>query len=405
MINKALKHIRVIVVDDDHFILRQMERMLRRIGIENLTCTDSADQALRYLARRTPETDLLITDLNMPDLDGIELMRHLSSMGLDIAVILMSGEDSRILHTAEQIARERQINILSSLEKPVKQEMLQTLIQGSEMSTVMQSRHPDFTDIRHALQNAVDQQQLTAYYQPQIEIETGRIIGAEALARWQHPERGMISPVRFIPLAEEMNLIGELTRQIYTQAFREVAELDNQGTPLQISVNFSSKGLTQTDTPEIVYRCLNQSGLSPERVTIEVTESMLANDMITSLEILTRFRLKGMNLAIDDFGTGFSTLEQLQKIPFNELKIDRSFVHNADKNKVSMAILESSLNLANRLNLHTVAEGVEDEHDLKLVSAFNCERVQGYYFAKPMSFSELQQWLNNDALSCKPALR
>lgn len=180
-----------------------------------------------------------------------------------------------------------------------------------------------------------------------------------------------------VGLAEKMNLIGDLTKQVWEKSFRGIAELDQLGHPLQISINFSTNGLNDLDIPEKVSESLIEYAIPPERVTIEVTESMLAKDMLTSMEILTRFRLKGMNLAIDDFGTGFSTLEQLQKIPFNELKIDRSFVHNADKNRVSLAILESSLNLANNLNLHTVAEGVEDEHDLDLVRVFDCERVQG----------------------------
>ncbi len=395
MIEKALKQLRVIVVDDDHFILRQMERMLNRLGIEQAIYTDSADQALRYLARRTPVTDLLITDLNMPDLDGIELMRHVSSMKLNVAVILMSGEDSRILHTAEQIARERQINILSSLEKPVQQEALHRLICSSAINTAMQARNEDLHDLELELQQAIQQKQLITYYQPQVDIRHNKVIGVEALVRWQHPEKGIIPPVRFIGLAEELDLIGSLTQQVYDQAFGDIARLDKMGQPLQISVNFSTQGLNQLDIPEMVSDSLRHHQLPANRVTIEVTESMLAKDALTCLEILTRFRLKGMNLAIDDFGTGFSTLEQLQKIPFNELKIDRSFVHNADKNKVSLAILESSLNLANSLNLHTVAEGVEDAHDLELVRAFDCERVQGYYFARPMSFDELQKWLDD----------
>ncbi len=395
MLDKALKQLSVIVVDDDHFILRQMERMLKRLGIEQATFTDNADQALRYLARKNPVTDLLITDLNMPDLDGIELMRHISAMKLDVSVILMSGEDSRILHTAEQIARERQINILSSLEKPVQQDALAQLISNSAINTAIHARNVSMHNLEQELRAALQQHQLTVYYQPQMDIRNNRVIGVEALVRWLHPEQGLIPPIRFIGLAEKQGLIGELTRQVYQQSFRDIAQLNQQGHPLQVSVNFSTNGLNNLDIPELVNESLSQHQLPADRVTIEVTESMLAKDQLTCMEILTRFRLKGMNLAIDDFGTGFSTLEQLQKIPFNELKIDRSFVHNADKNRVSLAILESSLNLANSLNLHTVAEGVEDNHDLDLVMAFDCERVQGYYFARPMPFVELTQWLND----------
>jgi len=393
MTTELSENLRVMVVDDDPFVLRQANRILKKQGIQSVTVTDSAEDALKMLASHYEPTDIVICDLNMPGLDGVELIRHISRVEMKVSLILISGEDARILQTAVNIAQERNINVLGAIQKPLTADNLRPLLNSPSIARFVNARTTHVPSLAQDLSDVIQQQALEVYYQPQVDIDTGRTAGVEALARWKHPEKGHIPPPVFIGLAEQMNLIGPLTTAIYNKAFRDMGQLRQEGFPLNISVNFSSRGLEDLSLPEKVMELLSKYQLPPDQVTVEVTESALAHDMVTCMEILTRFRLKGLGLSIDDFGTGFSTMEQLQRIPFTELKVDRAFVHGAVDNPVSLAILESSLTLAKRLNIHTVAEGVEDQRDLELVKGYGCELVQGYLYAKPMPFEALSDWL------------
>ncbi|MDP5145892.1 EAL domain-containing response regulator [Shewanella sp. ULN5] len=390
---KTLQEMRILVVDDDAFILKTLTRILQKAGVTKLICSDVATEALKHLSSRLKPVDVLISDLNMPELDGIELIRYIGELPNKISLILISGEDKRILETAESIAKERQIDVLGSLQKPILAPELLEMLQSPELVKTVESRELGANDLANELRLALQNHEIEPFYQPQVCSDTLAVVGIEALARWRHPRQGLIPPNIFIPLAEQLNLINELTEIIYQQAFADLASLHQQGWQVTLSVNFSAQCLAWLDVPERVQKALKAHEILPKYVIIEVTESLLSRDLATSLDILTRFRLKGLGLSIDDFGTGFSTMEQLRRIPFNELKVDRSFVHGATQNHVSYAILESSLNLAKKLAIKTVAEGVEDQADFDLVKALGCHIIQGYMFAKPMPMDDLCGWL------------
>ena len=346
---KTLQEMRILVVDDDVFILKTLTRILTKAGVTKLICTDVATDALKYLSSRLEPVDILISDLNMPELDGIELIRYIGELSNKISLVLISGEDQRILETAESIAKERQIDVLGALQKPIIAANLLAMLHNPELVKTVQSREIGSSDLADELRLALKKRQVIPYYQPQICSDTLAVVGIEALARWQHPRRGLIPPNVFIPLAEQLDLINELTEIICQQAFADLAQIHQHGWHITLSVNFSAQCLVWLDVPERIQKALKAHEILPKYVIIEVTESLLTRDLATSLDILTRFRLKGLGLSIDDFGTGFSTMEQLRRIPFNELKVDQSFVHGPTHNHVSHAILESSLNLAKKL--------------------------------------------------------
>ncbi|MFO6423409.1 EAL domain-containing protein [Motilimonas sp. KMU-193] len=394
MPEKNLQDMRILVVDDDAFTLKALERILLKAGVSKLICTDISSHALKFLSSRLEPVDILISDLNMPDIDGIELIRYISDLPRQVSLVLISGEDKRILATAESIAKERAIDVLGALTKPINSSQLLTILTSPELTKTVQSREVASSDLAKELRKAIKSRQIVPYYQPQVCAQTLKVVGLEALARWHHPERGLIPPNVFIPLAEQLSLINEVTELMYQQAIADLGAIHQQGCQLQLSVNFSAQCLVWLDVPERIQQTLKQHNIPPKYLTIEVTESLLNKDLATSLDILTRLRLKGLGLSIDDFGTGFSTMEQLKRIPFNELKIDQSFVHGATHNHVSSAILESSLNLAQKLDITTVAEGVEDQEDLEFVKQLGCHRIQGYLFAKPMPMDDLCSWLS-----------
>lgn len=387
------KNLSCLVVDDDSFMLSTLTLLLKNMGLTRLYQADSAQDALRLIANRNNGIDIVISDLNMPEMDGIQLLRHLGALGVSLGVILVSGEDPRLLESVQNLGQQYKLRVLGSISKPVKKDILLNYISDFKKDIKPSPQGPATMVFADELQAAILADQLEVWYQPQVDVQTLQLVGLEALARWQHPDKGFIPPNIFVGIAEKYGMIQQLTDSILKQSVRQISEWAKLGFDISLSVNFSAAGLCHLEMPEVLHSTIRNSALRPDHLTIEVTESALPKDASATLDILTRLRLKGFGLSIDDFGTGFSSLEQLKLIPFSELKIDRSFVHAATDNKASQAILESSISLAKRLNIHCIAEGVETQADWDLVAELGCDRAQGYFIAKPMPASEFIPWV------------
>jgi EAL domain-containing protein (putative c-di-GMP-specific phosphodiesterase class I) len=235
---------------------------------------------------------------------------------------------------------------------------------------------------------------LILHFQPQIDLKTSQLIGVEALVRWQHPKVGLIYPDNFIPLAEELNLIDDLTNEVINLAIHQEAEWKRFGYNIVVSINISAKNVTSLSLPEKLQEMIDTLDIDPSKIKIEITETELMNELTKSLDVLTRMRLKGFDLSIDDFGTGYSSLAQIKRNPFTELKIDSSFVMNATKDDDSLVIVESCIQLGHKLGLKVVAEGIEDKEILELLTDLGCDIGQGYYICKPICGDELLYWLH-----------
>jgi EAL domain-containing protein (putative c-di-GMP-specific phosphodiesterase class I) len=384
-----------LVVDDDKFMLKTISHSLHTMGHDRIVTCTSADEGLGQLARGlAPE--VILCDLNMPEMDGVEFLRKLAGIPYTGSIVIISGEDKRILATVESLARAHRLDILGHLEKPFKTAVLKEILaRRQSRAPVAEATAPAAAepcspaDIRRGFAA----HEFIVYFQPKVEIATRWVAGVEALARWRHPERGMVSPDQFIPVAEQHGLIGALTEWVLTDAFQETRRWRQMGLQLKVAVNVSMADLVALDFPEKVLACAEAAGIRPFDITLEVTESRLMRDPVAPLDILTRLRLKRVGLSIDDFGTGYSNLAQLQNIPFDELKLDRSFIQGAARNPASRDILESSVELAKKLNMTVVAEGVETQEDWDLVAALGCDLAQGYFIAKPMPGNEIPTWL------------
>lgn len=246
------------------------------------------------------------------------------------------------------------------------------------------------------LRFAVKRNELVLHYQPIISLETGELKGFEALVRWQHSKRGFISPGQFIPIAEESGLIIPMTRWILREACYQIAEwqkISSRYADLTVSVNISGKHLAVEDLPTQVKRAINSANIDPSTLTLEITESSAMENAKHTIEILEKTRKLGVRLSIDDFGTGYSSLSYLHKLPFDSLKIDRSFVMQADQHVENKKILQTIMSLANNLHLKTVAEGIETEEQLKLLQDLKCDLAQGYLFSKPLPKEEVEEQL------------
>lgn len=246
------------------------------------------------------------------------------------------------------------------------------------------------------LRNALKQQEFQAYYQPIVDLKTGRVCGVETLVRWQHPERGMILPGKFIPFAEQSELIQEITENVLQQAceaFPSWRHLVSE--PFYISVNLSARDFRRKDFMARLENILNATDMSIKNIAFEVTEGVLMEDAKQTALTLASCREKGASIFIDDFGTGYSSLSYLSKLPLDVLKIDRSFVTDMVTNGHNLMIATATINLAHALNLQVVAEGIETAEQKDLLSILGCDKAQGYYFAKPMPVKELIAWLES----------
>ena len=246
------------------------------------------------------------------------------------------------------------------------------------------------------LRAAVERRQFELYYQPKIHAATGEITGAEALIRWHHPTRGMVSPADFISLAERYGLIGALGGWVIDEACRQAREWRDAGLRMRVAINLSMRQLTQPDLCLRIGAALQRHQINPDLITCEVTESSAMDDPELTIKVLGQLDALGVHLSIDDFGTGHSSLAYLRKLPADELKIDRSFVLDLETSDEARKVASAVVNLAKALNLKVVAEGVETEAQYHILREFGCDQLQGYLFAKPMSAKALARWAMED---------
>lgn len=383
----------IVIVDDDQFQLKLLSHQLSMVGYKNVTAFDDGQTALDHMAGQMLDSTIVILDLNMPNMDGLEFLQKLQQTKFTGALLLVSGEDERVLQSAEALASSYDLWVLGHLNKPVQQEQLQKYLKqldAQKQKTLVGEKQYIYESAR--LEQAIASGELTNFYQPKVRLETGELVGVEALVRWEHPEDGLILPDNFIDLAEENELIDSVAQQVLRNALADSKFWKDGGINITVAVNISMYNLNTRDFISYLEKELLTSGVSPQDLILEVTESKLMKDYSLVLDMLTRLRLRRVGLSIDDFGTGHSSMTQLRDIPFNELKIDRGFVHSAYNNSTLHGIFDGSIQLAKNLGIKTVAEGVENEADWGFLDGSGCDLAQGFFIGKPMRAAELSEW-------------
>ncbi len=382
---------KIYIIDDDV----QMAEMLSVAVDAGGFTTAVFNNASHFLSETTTDNDVILLDLNMPDMDGIEVIRALAGKQCRSSLILISGNDTSVLHSAEKLARAHSLNMVVSLCKPIQIGMLQQLLKGIVTDEFKQQNSANMASsvfTAAELSDGIRNEQLVLHFQPQISLDGGGLVGAEALVRWQHPDRGLIYPDDFIPLAEESGVIDELTSWVIEHAIQQSMCCQQSGMMPRISVNISARNITSLILPDQLTGMLMNNRLDSSVLALEITESSLMDELVTSLDILTRLRMKGFDLSIDDFGTGHSSLTHLHRVPFTELKIDKSFVTNMNKDDEAAAIVKTCIMLGHELKMKVVAEGVESEEVYKMLVELGCDIAQGFYIAHPMPSDELVPW-------------
>jgi EAL domain-containing protein (putative c-di-GMP-specific phosphodiesterase class I)/CheY-like chemotaxis protein len=386
----AWTDLQVMVVEDHGFQRRIAVRLLAELGVKQVLEGADGLHALEILRRQPAPPDVVLVDLDMPGMDGIECISHIAHEHLARSVVVVSALDPALLNTVQTMARAYGLRVLGSVEKPLTRDKLEAMLNRIDDHA---GEDPDDAVAEFSvpdLVNALDSGEIVAWFQPQVEFASGNVIGAEALARWERPDGSVVRPCQFVPILEREGLAIALTDRMLEEACRWKQICDHSGTRIKVSVNVSAVALADPSAADRYQAIVEGHDIKPEDMILEITESSVMSDAARGLGLLARLRLKGFGLSIDDFGTGYSSLAQLSQIPFTELKIDQGFVYGARTQPRHRAVVEASLDLARKLGLTTVAEGVESIEDWQMLAELGCDIAQGYLVGRPVPGSELQ---------------
>ena len=383
----------ILVIDDDTDIGELIVSAATDLG---MSCRFTADPG-QFLDLLTPEISLVLLDLLMPEIDGIELLRVLGQQKCAAGIVLMSGMDTRVIETAEQLASALGLEIVGRLRKPFGIEKLERTLRKVSLrlapTTGGRERVPITDD---DLREAIRQEAFVLHFQPQIDLTTNQVVGFESLVRWLHQDIGVVYPDQFIERAESLALIDDLGFIVLRkglQAWKHFADADGQLPHL--SINVSAVSLRDLQLPDKVAALLREFDLPAHKLILEVTESGVLNDLALTLDVLARLRLKNIQLSVDDFGIGYSMLQQLRRIPANELKVDKSFVQKMLSNPGDKIVVQKTIEIGHELGMRMVAEGVETYAQLQYLRIAGCDVGQGYFFCRPRPLAIMLSWLQN----------
>jgi EAL domain-containing protein (putative c-di-GMP-specific phosphodiesterase class I) len=387
-----------------HFLVAEAEPVQRRaliealgqLGTSRVTDVPDGPTALRTLqAGFTPKVDVAIIDLALGGMDGLELLRAIAELKSTVRLIVIGAQPESVLFSVETLAQAYGVELLGTVAKPVTSAKLRTVLDN--LQPLVPRRAPtaspsfSFAEVGVGLQ----QRQFEPFFQPKIELATGQVKGLETFARWRHPEHGVLGPGAFIDALEQNNRVDFLDWTMIELSIERCRQYHDQGIPISISLNLAPETLANPNFIRQVTSCMKRHGVLPDYLTFEMTESSILKFDADFIERLVRLRMMGFGLAIDDYGTGRSNLQLLARIPFSELKIDRSFVDGASKKRPLGTVLKSCLGLAHSLDRMSVAVGVETRQDWDFLQALGCTYAQGYHIANPMEASAFPGWLED----------
>jgi len=405
---------RLLILDDDPAVGNTIKSMAALSGFDSRAEVNS-ESFFRVLDEWSPTHIAL--DLVMPDMDGVQVLLELAKRRCEARIIITSGMGSRVLGAARRSGHEHGLNIVGVLSKPFMASSFRELLlaaskpasaeaSGAVCSGSVEEAGSGFEISVRELNRALANRELQVVYQPKVHCATGGVAGFEALARWDHPRYGLLMPDQFIPFAESSGLIDRLTDDLLDQALDWLSGQfcafaatgathppDRPRADFSMSFNVSAKNLRDPSFVDRVTRRCHDRNIDPARMIFELTETSAMEDPVTSLASLTRMRMKGFQLSIDDFGTGYSSMLQLVRLPFSEIKVDKSFVTTMRQSRESRTVVKSIVDLGRSLGIKVAAEGVEDAEILEYLKQIGCDLAQGYFIGRPMSGDQTEQWM------------
>ena len=375
---------RMLVIDDEEDICEIIAELGESRGLDVRTVSNP-ERVEHVLGDFTP--DFIMLDLMMPGTDGVELLRLLAQHVKAAKICLISGSDMRVLNSARRLAGAHGLDVVAALEKPLNIAALGDLF--VQLGSGGQKRdNPNLAE-------AVTTGQFILYFQPIVEMATRRVKGAEALARWGHPSRGLLLPEAFLEQVINDGLMQALTDVVLNTSVTQAAKWRKAGEDMTLSLNVTASTLLDLSLPDRIVEMCKKQDAPAEKLILEVTETEAMRDTTRTMDVLLRMRIRNIGVSIDDFGTGYSSLRELQRMPFSEMKIDRSFVIDMVHNKDCAVIVNSIIDLAHNLGIKVIAEGVEDIRAWNMLAERGCDYAQGYLIGRPMPADELDAWISN----------
>jgi EAL domain-containing protein (putative c-di-GMP-specific phosphodiesterase class I) len=386
-----------LIVDDDNATQHILTSYLNNLGFNETKTSHTGDQANTYLASGV-HIGLIILELSTPHIDGIALIKDIALYQPDTSIIILSAYDKGMRRTAKLLAESYGLRVLDALAKPLKKrELYNVLVSGLGAnfehalveSDTSASIYPTKEEILSSFSN------IHMHFQPKISLATGELVGCEALARMSAEVSGevrLLTADYFIPYFEMEGRMAMLSESIIEKSLDALVVFQAAGLHISMSINLSMHDLEYSSLPDFVYEQICRRSLRPNSIILEITETSLSQSLSTCMETVSRLRLLGLNVSIDDFGTGFSSLKQLRDFPFNELKIDRSFIKDAVNDEGAKAIITACIGIAAAFNMQTVAEGIESKEQYDLLLNLGCDIGQGYLIATPLSQSNFLAW-------------
>jgi len=386
---------KVLIVDDDPIALAVIQALSTHHGAEEVLTADTAEGAWRILQDAATPPDLVILELMTGRIDCLELVRLIAGAAPAAGIILTSARDPKLMNMTGLLVRAHGLALWGILPKPINREVLADRLRLARDRGLAEERkrHVGEPVTEEELALAIEREEIRAWVQPKVSAVDRSLLGVEILARWETAGGKIRSPADFIPVAQQTGLMTPMTDSLMRQAIAAHSRWRYRRHTVPFALNVCATLLGDLGLPERWLGMLRAAAVSPELVTLELTESVTLGDLRTAMEIIGRFRLAGTRLSIDDFGTGYSSLEQVERLAFTEFKLDRGFVDGASKDPGKRAIVESSVHLAKRMGLTIVAEGVETREDWRLLRELGVDKIQGFLVARPMPPDELLTWL------------
>ena len=383
---------KAMIIDDEPDYLALMTEFSAHSGLASVVLNQWDAGSLPLLT----DVDILFLDIHMPNKDGIDVIYELGTLGFKGGVVIMSGAESRIQEAVVKLALSLNLRYLGTLNKPFRLAQFKRLIDGYQKKVSFDRLESPFNKEEiytlPQLTNLMKDGSIYPVYQPQVDSQTEQVTGIECLTRMEHALLGMVPPPLLISNLSKSGLIDEFTLLLITQALGECSALLEADRSFRISFNIVSTSLSKSFIEKLI-GVIEQSTTLMEQIILEITETYAISLSAEALYCVAKCRAKGISLSLDDFGTGYATVKQLYDLPFNEIKIDRSFIADIT-NEVSNAIVQATINIGRQLHYRLIAEGVETEQQKAMIDAMGPVVIQGYYYSKPVNIKQLIQFLN-----------